>query len=231
MKNPIQSIRDYWNKNITKPLFASIVVFIIALIGIIIFDWIKQPWTGQSFWDNIDSEIHGVFLDIVVVILIYNFINSLTEKKQRIKRYLEELEDYRPWQNEEATWRIRGLIRRLNLEGMTNPMLIGAYLRRADLMGANLQGANLHRANLKGADFRWAKLKGAYLREANLEEARLMDVDLELFQLKYAHLSDDSDILISPTIMMDGTKYDESWAERINQAYEAHESESGTPSR
>jgi hypothetical protein len=42
MKNPIHSIRDYWNRKVNKPLFASMVVFFLALIGIIIYDLIGR---------------------------------------------------------------------------------------------------------------------------------------------------------------------------------------------
>jgi BTB/POZ domain-containing protein KCTD9 len=239
MKNPIHFIRDYWNRNITKPLFASIVVFLVALIGIIIFDLIRQPWTVNTFWENIDSEIHGVFLDIIVIVLIYNYINSLTDSKRekgriehdkllRIAQYKEEIEDYRPWQIEEATWRLRGLIRRMNKEGETtlnlrkatlmDSNLSSAHLEGAKLMSANLEGANLSMAHIKGANLWEAKLEGAILLEAFLGGANLLGVQIKLFQLKYAYLS-------SETTMMDGTKYDESWAKRIGEAVVPKEGE------
>ncbi len=229
MKNPIHSIRDYWNRNITKPLFTSAVILILAVVILVVIDMIFKPG-GISFWDNIFAELHGMLFDVAIILFLFNWIESKRDKKLRIERYKEEIEDFRQWKNEEAMHRIRGLIRRLNEEGITNLNLHGAYLRKADLTGAKLQGANLIGANLQNASFRWANLKGAYIRDAHLEGARLLDTNLELFQLKAAYLADNSDFIQSPTIMMDGTKYDESWAERINQSWEAHERESGTPS-
>ena len=234
MKNPIRSIKGCWNRNINKPLFASVVVFILASLVFIFYNIIRKPWILESFKPNIDSEIYGVFLDIIVVVLIYNAINYLTDKKrqtervesekrQRIERYKEEIEDYRPWQSEEATWRLRGLIRRMNKEGETtlnlrkatlkDSNLSSAHLEGAKLMSANLEGANLSMAHLKGANLWEAKLEGAILLEAFLGGANLLGVQIKLFQLKYAYLS-------SETTMMDGTKYDDSWAKRIAEAEE-----------
>lgn len=126
--------------------------------------------------------------------------------------------------------------------------LSGAHLREADLSGADLTEANLTEADLTGADLSWAYLTGAdvtkadlsgtdlswaFLPRVNLTGARLYGANLkhadlsgdtiELFQLKLV-------ISLDQATMMDGTPYDESWAERINQAYEGHERESGTPS-
>lgn len=53
--------------------------------------------------------------------------------------------------------------------------------------------------------------------------ANLSGAIIDLFQLKNVKSFEDA-------IMMDGTPYDETWAVRINQAWEDHERESGTPS-
>jgi uncharacterized protein YjbI with pentapeptide repeats len=323
MRNQIHLLRDYWNKNINKPLFASWNVFILAAIGFLIYTILRKPWSNEYLNQNIDSEIFGVFLDIVVVVLVYNSINSLTdrkreqdriknEKRQRIERYAEEIEDYRPWPSEEATWRLRGLIKRMNIEGVTELYLWRATLKGADLIeahleranlseaylekinltkahleganlsGAHLEGANLSKAhleganlsevgleganlseahlegadlpgahlegasffcthlekanllgaNLQGASLFWAHLEKANLKlsklnkanlfEAHLDGANLWAANLELYPLEFAYLSKD-------TTMMDGTPYDESWAEWIRQAAEDHEREEEAP--
>lgn len=208
MKNPIFSIRDYWNRNITRPLFASFVVLIISLIGIVIFDLIKQPWTGKSFWDNIDSEIHGVFLDIIVVVLIYNAINYLTdkkrekerietEKKQRIERYLEELEDYRGWKEPEAAFRIAGIIKRLDREGVHELHLDACFLKGTDLRNLNLTSSyminsNFDEANLINTRFNSSSLLSstfiqAFGANASFENANLMGANFQSAILEYAN--------------------------------------------
>ena len=77
--------------------------------------------------------------------------------------------------------------------------LMGANLRRTNLIGADLSEANLRRANLIGADLSEADLIGANLSEAdlrranltraNLSGAKLNRVDIRGTDLKEADLS------------------------------------------
>jgi len=304
MNKIYQNLIDYLSRNQTKPLFVSISVFVVACILISILHLIYWYSDSQSdqFWQGIFIESHGMLMDVIVVILIYNTIEYFRQKKldsireaelkdMRIVRYLEELEDYRPWRNEEATWRLRGLIKRLNREGKTCFFLEGAYfvgaelnkinckesnLRRADfkraelngscfdgatlddsdfqyawlhgaqfkganLMGANFQEAVLHSSNFKGANlpvailaadlssvnfegatlygasFKYRDFMGEYIKvdltNTNFKGANLENAILEIHQLKQAIFSQE-------TIMMDGTHYDDGWAERIKDSSE-----------
>lgn len=232
MKYPIRSIREYLNRNIIKPLFTSAVILILAVVILVVIDLIFKPG-GTSYWDNIFAELHGMLFDVAIILFLFNWIESKREKKLRIERYKEEIEDYRPWQGEEATWRICGLIRRLNKLNKTFFQLTGAYLREADLSrahfenslltGANLENAILLDAHLENVHLEYAQLNGAILAATHFEGAFLQNAKLALYQLKRS-------IFSYSTTMMDGTLYDESWAERINQAWEAHEREGGTRS-
>jgi len=230
MKNPIHSIRDYWNRNITKPLFTSKIIFFVALI-IFILGTIIEPRLGllkDSMGHEIFQNLRGIVFDVAIILFLYNWIEAKRENRLLIQKYLEEIEDFRSWEDTEATYRIRGLIKRLKNLRYKEPIILdhiyfeGGNLAGFDLSGtslcnANLMGAYLLGANLKGADMRFSYLHGANLSWANLDGAKL-----ELWQLKEVESLDFAK-------MMDGTQYDDSWSERINQAWEAHERESGTP--
>jgi len=285
MKNPIRSIRDYWNSNITKPLFTSAVILILAVVILVVIDFIFKPG-GTSFWDNIFAELHGMLFDVAIILFLFNLIESKRQKKLKIERYKEEIEDYRTWDDPEATHRLRGLIRRMNNEGETKLNLSFSSLKGVYLSGANLTGTNLIEANLSGADLivtnlssanisganligtnlssaklcearlSGARLSGAQLSMANLSWAVLIGTDLSGADLSWANLSLSNlpvsnlfganlyhanlsmailtkAILIEANLelwqlkkvislkdatMMDGTKYDESWAKRIEES-------------
>ena len=199
MKRLLTKIGQWIDNNSGKPLFTSVSVLLIAIAVILLIDLFVSYDSLPNFWQGLMVEGHGMFFDVIVVILIYNWIDNRRQKKLRIERYKEELEDYRRWPSDEAMYRMMGLIRRLNNEGVTE----------LDLRGAHLVGAHL-----EGAYLRWANLWEAHLEEVNLEGANLWGAKIELFQLKRAHLLEEE------TTMMDGTKYDDSWVKRIKESQE-----------
>ena len=154
-------------------------------------------------------EAHGLVFDLFIfgiVLTAYDAIRQAeenkkrreAEKQQRIKRYKEELDDYRGWREKEAGYRVAGIIRRLKKEGVEDVVfdrlnlgqcskeivekavvakahiisLEGANLEYANLQNANLKRANLHRTNLKRAN-----LHGADLEYANLLRLRVNEID------------------------------------------------------
>jgi hypothetical protein len=131
----------------------------------------------DEFFENIMVEAHGLVFDLLVIGFFLAFFNKLGERDREIKRYNEEIGDYRGWDEKEATYRTVGLIRRLNNMdvtdiGLHNTFLQGADLRGADLRGADLRGADLRDAHLDGADLRNANMWGAILTDTNLTRVR-----------------------------------------------------------
>ena len=140
-------------------------------------------------------EAHGMLFDIIlfgVILSIYEFYTErkrkqeaeAMEKKIRIQRYREEIEDYLGWESDEAKFRIVGNIKRLNREGVTDINLRGAYLVEANLhklnfYEADLEGVNLIGANLTKADLGKANLYNSSLSKANLSSAKLYRAFLE----------------------------------------------------
>jgi uncharacterized protein YjbI with pentapeptide repeats len=105
------------------------------------------------------------------------------EKWLENRRYQEEIDDLREWDNDEAAHRIADNIKELNRSGIINIRLERCYLVRADLERVDLSEADLSYANLKQAELREASLLSAKLRLANLNSA-----DLEVANLRQADL-------------------------------------------
>ena len=169
------------------------VVLLVAGVIIGFLDFSAKGWhLGSLIKDysaNASTELISIAVTVLIIDRLYQRRQTEQEKEQRIKRYREELGDYLGWQSEEATYRIVGLIRRLNQEGVAEINLRRAYLKAAELDGvnlggaylmrANLKGVNLYKANLRRAQMHAVNLEGADLREANLEEADLYEANIK----------------------------------------------------
>lgn len=140
-------------------------------------------------------ETHGMLFDIVLFGILLAIYEGILEKRREaekaeeerrnlIKRYEEEIDDFRGWHEQEAMYRNVGNIRRLNQLGITEINLENTYLVRANLRGANLTKAKLRRANLEGANLQGASLEqadlnGAVLYKTNLQGAKLTRANLK----------------------------------------------------
>ena len=185
-------------KIVTDPIFISSVVFVVATIVVIRLTIIKVKSAYDAmFIRDILVEAHGMLFDIFIIgtliFALHKLVERRLEKRHNIQRWQEEIDDFRGWDEKEATFKIVGNIRRLNRNGITKIDLYGCFLKQAFLMGTDLRGAALDRANLRGADLGGADLRGADLggtdlRGAALDRANLYGVILRGANLKEAIL-------------------------------------------
>jgi hypothetical protein len=179
----------------TKRLVQNNPALIIIIPGLIItmslfFMDYKVGAASKDFYVNLTSGAIDVFL-LGLVIIAYD---KLSERKNRIKRYREEIAGYRPWQESEATYRICGIVRDLNNLNVSDINLSHCYLPTAPLDGVDLHEANLQESYLVGADFHYAFLYGANffaakLCSANLHGSYLTGAILILADLRKSNLT------------------------------------------
>ncbi len=74
--------------------------------------------TPTNFEQGIIVELVGVMCDAIVLVIVYNWLSSLGEKKRKIESLTNELEDYKLWTEDEAAYRVRGIVRRLKNLGV-----------------------------------------------------------------------------------------------------------------
>jgi BTB/POZ domain-containing protein KCTD9 len=172
-----------------KPWFTAAIITLLTGFSVLVVLLFWRPINIDGFMDNLLSSIVMMFFEVVIVVFLFALVNSTIEKRQRIERYEEEIEDYRPWKDEEATWRLRGLIRRMNKLGKSGMLLEGATLKGANLSFVNLEGSNLIDVNLESANLESANLKDTAMLGANLVKAYLSNTKLEGAYLEYANLS------------------------------------------
>jgi hypothetical protein len=196
----MRRLRKVWRDDIVggleylsseHPVWLALIIFFLAsltvidvtvgLYGVEVYD--------KTFLLGVLGNLHGSLFDLLLVGALVLWFNKLGERRQAIKRYQEEIEDYLLWYSDEAAHRIAGNIRRLNRLGITNIYLAYAYLNKADLVGVNLMNACLMSAELQETILITAHLQGASLVRANLKRALLAGANLTSADLWYADLS------------------------------------------
>jgi uncharacterized protein YjbI with pentapeptide repeats len=151
---------------------------VIALVAALVV-WISSDYYGtEGFYSGVLVEAHGMILDLIVVGLILLLIETFRERRQAISHNKELIDDLRYWKSDEASYRLRGSILRLNRMGITSLNLEGAHLKRLDMQSVRLAGSKLFSADFGEADLRKVdiskcNLKGAYLGDADCRGASL----------------------------------------------------------
>jgi len=164
------------------------VIFVLVAVVVNLISlpfWLNHP---LAFFENIMAEAYGLLFDLLVIGMLLAWLNRMGMQRQTIRRYLEEIDDYREWRESEVAYRLTGIIRRLNRLGVTDIDLKGVFLKEARLRGVALQGARLERTTLQNANLWQADLEGANLWKATLQDAILWDANLKDAQLERANL-------------------------------------------
>ena len=93
---------------------------IFVFIGSAILVWIIGGWLWGSWWiesdfisnfhgtldgnsyKDIAVEFHGMVFDIILFGLVLTFYEWMTDRRDKINRYREEIDDYLGWESDEA---------------------------------------------------------------------------------------------------------------------------------
>jgi uncharacterized protein YjbI with pentapeptide repeats len=184
-KIKLEEIIDKVITNEVKIAFWVSWLFFILVTGL---TYIFFKYKGD-FLRSIFIEAHGMLFDLFVIATFILWLNKKAEKKRKIQRWQEEIDDFRGWDEKEATFRILGNIKRLNRNGITKINLTYCFLKEADLREADLRGADFSGANLEGADLTGIDLKGADLSVANVTGADLRGAYLKGADLSVVNLT------------------------------------------
>ncbi len=149
--------------------------FILGLAILLLFGVGLSAVKGLSVDDVLEGvfvEMFGMLFDIILLVLLFNWISAKGEKKRKIERYLEEIDDLRHWKAEEAKFRIRGNIIRLNKEGVTEIDLSFISLNGVDLKEVKLDGSNLVETDFANSNMANAELIGIKASSAKFNEKK-----------------------------------------------------------
>lgn len=168
---------DWFSKIVLNPVKISFCVLILSIFVVVGLTFYFEYY-GPGFLKNILIEAHGMLFDILVIGLFILWLNNKGEQRKNVQMYIDQIDDFRGWESEEAIHRIKGNILRLNKLGISKIPLFECHLEGSNLSGANLKAANLAAANLKGCVLRQANLEDANLEAANLQAVSLQGANL-----------------------------------------------------
>lgn len=182
----------------------GIAVFCVSTAIVILITFFHHDYSNPKvdFWGNFLVEAHGMLLDILVFGVLILCLNKLMENRMENRRYIDEIDDFRGWEDKEAAYRIAGNLRRLKRNGykghidLKHCYLAGLNLRKDGILeyfskylsGINLTGAILFMVTLPGASLDFADLQDAKLLGADLEGANLLRANLSNADLRRVHL-------------------------------------------
>jgi hypothetical protein len=176
--------------------------------------WLNSKDGSDFAWHDILVEANGMTFDLLVFGVLLSVYESLRDKKDKIERLQEELDDYRYfWKGQEAALRTAGAIKRLSKLGVTEIDLSGCFLENVNLKEVNLSGAILKNVNFTGVylgsvNFTGAKcIMDVNFTKAKLTGANLEGADIGCANFSYADLS---------WAMLEGARVGKDWFSRLN---------------
>jgi uncharacterized protein YjbI with pentapeptide repeats len=174
----VKKAGELFDSVIEKPLLTSSLVLLVVTIVVI---GVSLPYylrDFDTFYQQILAEAHGMIFDIAVIGILIFWLNQNGERRQRIRTYKDEIDDFRLWESEEAAFRTVGNIKRLNRHKIHEINLVNCYLPRTNLNYANLSGSNLNSANVCQSSLIESNLENARLNQTNFENSNLNQANL-----------------------------------------------------
>ena len=143
-----------WENIVDHPVKPFLLLLLILTPLIVLVSIFKKTIGLTGFGENILVESFGMLFDLLIIGAIISYIHSRGESRREIRRYKEEIDDFKNWKSDEAKIRIVGNIKRLSEYGVTALNFNNYDLVRANLSGTNLEGASFVLGNLQNATFK-----------------------------------------------------------------------------
>ena len=168
-----KKITEYFQRVLENPILTS--TWVLILVAIFVVGLSRPYYTSDltGFLRNLLAEAHGSIFDIIIIGILILWLNQKGQKRQQIRAYKDEIDDFRLWESEEAAFRTVGNIKRLNRHNIYNINLVNCHLARANLNFVQLNEANLNNANISNSNLMEANLDSARLNQTNFENSNL----------------------------------------------------------
>ncbi len=180
------------NRIVQRPILTNALLLLIISIFLLLLSIPMISNNPKHYIEGILIEAHGVLFDLAFIGILLLWLQKNGEKQQRIRRYLDELDDFRYWKSEESAYRAMGNVKRLNRDGIVKIDLSHSYLVNTNLNYVNLSESNLNSANLSKCNLISSIMVNARLNQASLEECSMNNSDLSGSFLSGANFSNSS---------------------------------------
>jgi uncharacterized protein YjbI with pentapeptide repeats len=165
----LKRISDFFNNISEKPILTTTIVlgFFTVIVATVSYPLFKGD--PETYLKSILIEAHSMLFDLAIIGILLLWL----EKRIRIKRNQDEIDDIRFWKSQEASYKILANIKRLMRDDVTKLDLNNCYLKNINLNFVNLQGSNLNYADLEFCSLIDINLKHARLNQANFMSTNL----------------------------------------------------------
>ena len=164
---------ERWQSVIEKPILTSFVVLLGLSVVVIGLSYRYYQEDTYNFVGQVLAEAHGMIFDIAVIGILIYWLNENGQRRLRIRTYIDEIEDFRLWESEEAAFRTVGNIKRLNRHRIFKIDLVNCHLARTNLSHVTLRGANLNSANVSYSNLIECDLENARMNQTNFTGSNL----------------------------------------------------------
>ena len=196
---PKSSLNILIDKVISNELNLAKFILSVAFLAIMAFYFFISPLGDMDgFLEGVLTETVGMLFDIILLLVFVAYIKEKSDKNRKIERYEDEIDDFRSWNEKEATFRIIGNIRRLQKENVSKINLHDCYLKDATIKSIKLKNSNLSFSNLESTKvefcefhnciFTESKMSGFEADESDFSDSEMDDCDLELSILRGSKL-------------------------------------------
>ncbi len=164
---------------IENPLLITISVLLIVGSIVVLVSLPVYFEDSHDFYINFMAELNGMIFELLVFSIIIVWLNQLGTKRQQVRSYKDEIDDFRMWESEEAAFRTVGNIKRLNRYKIYNIDLVNCYLSKTNLSYVKLIEANMNNVNASNSNLIECDLQMARLNRTNFENSNLNQANFE----------------------------------------------------
>lgn len=173
-----------------KPVLTNSIVLVLVTILVLGASASFYINSFKDFIKEVLAEAHGMIFDIAIIGILIYWLNQKGEIRRQKRSYLDEIDDFRLWESEEAAFRTAGNIKRLNRHKIYDLDLVNCYLVKTNLNMVNLNHANLNYAQLINSKLQDASLQQARLNQTNFENCDMNKANLKASYANGARFKD-----------------------------------------
>lgn len=136
-------------------------------------------------------------MDLAVIGVFTLWLNNKVRTRNINLGYLEQIDDFRNWNSEEASFRVAGLIKRLNRNGETKIDIHQCFIKGVRLESLKIEDSNCYQTNfnnssMKNVEFINCKLKGSSFRQLSASSITFEHCFMRIIQSQNAEITGSS---------------------------------------
>lgn len=149
--------------------FFIILILLGFCISLYLFGYLKDLNTKDliDYKNNVNVELFGSLVDIIIFGILFYAIQYFFQKKEKIEFLKEQIDDFRDWDEKEASYRIIGIIKRLHKLGVDDINLSRCHFSNISIVNDENSrlGFDFRKSDITESKFKDLKLFGTIFDE------------------------------------------------------------------